>query len=68
MTRSFSKDSWLRQLQEVHRWAWQKWDLVRATYPLSDASSEQLPGEILPDVVQGLQPIIAAMGKKRAGL
>ena len=64
MSRSFTKSTWLPQLQAVHRWAWQKWDLVRAARPLDDRSSKQEPAVIFADVVQELQPIISAMGER----
>ena len=62
ISRSLSKSTWLASLQAVHRWAWQKWDLVRAEWPLDDPAAEQEPGA---EIVQSLQPIIRAMGEKK---
>ena len=57
--RSFLNCSWKSALELVHEHAWQKWKLVKDTWPCD--KDEQEPGPVLEEVFEALAPIIAAM-------
>ena len=61
-SKRFLKGSWQPALQHVHEWAWKKWDICRDVWPLGDPDDEQTPGQILPEVLEGLAPIIQSSG------
>ena len=57
--RSFANCSWKSALELVHEHVWQKWKLVKDTWPCD--KDEQEPGAVPEEVFEALAPIIAAM-------
>ena len=64
-TKAFTKENWQSKLREIHQYAWSKWDLARADFPLEDGQEEQHPGVVDPDVLQSLAPIVAGLPVKK---
>ena len=55
--------TWKEALIQVHKFNWEKWQLLKAQYPLSGGQQEQVPGDIPEATFQLLQPTIDAMNK-----
>ena len=57
-TKTFDAGNWKSKLQDIHRFIWAKWDLIREQYPLAEGRSEQIPGIVPPGIFEQLAPII----------
>ena len=57
-TKTFDAGNWKSKLQDIHRFIWNKWDLIREQYPLPQGKSEQIPGIVPPGIFEQLAPII----------
>ena len=64
-SKKFSKTgsgrSWQEALHEVHKWLWEKWQIVESEFPLTPTCVRQVPGEVPADVLAELVPIIRDM-------
>ena len=64
LSRSFAqKKGWVECLQEVHRHNWNKWRLIKHSYPLEPGQEEQEPGYIPQAVLDALKPKVDSLGK-----
>ena len=59
-SKSFTSENWLQQLEEVHRYAWQKWKLAskERAFALKKGTIEQLPGKMDRLVIKELQEVV----------
>ena len=57
------KKGWVQCLQEVHRHNWNKWRLIKHSYPLEPGQEEQEPGYIPQAVLDALKPKVDSLGK-----
>ena len=59
-SRSFARHNWKDKLQEVHKYSWEKWQVVRdePKFKLPDGFGEQTPGEISEEIYDALKASI----------
>ena len=50
--------SWQEALSMVHKWSWEKWELVQDRHPLPSGRQAQKPGEVSSKALEDLTPII----------
>ena len=53
--------TWKEALHEVHKWLWEKWQIVESEFPMGTTGQRQVPGEVPADVLAELEPIIRDM-------
>ena len=61
ISKTGSGRSWQEALHEVHKWLWEKWQIVESEFPLTPTCVRQVPGEVPADVLAELVPIIRDM-------
>ena len=50
--------TWQEALSIVHKWCWEKWELVQDRHPLPPGKQAQKPGEVSSKALEDLAPII----------
>ena len=55
------KRTWEEAIALVHRFNWEKWQLLADSNPLPAGVTQQVPGSVPQDVLDGLRPIIAKL-------
>ena len=60
-TRSFAPSTWKQKLEEVHEFAWNKWQLAQSELPLGAGVEPQMPGKLPRHLLPELEAAVRDM-------